>query len=875
MEPRELTPERWKRIKETLLVALALEPWERAAHLDRVCAGDQSLREEVESLLASHEEMGSFMEEPKFGALPILFSSSRDPSLLGQRIGTYDILEEIGHGGMGVVYKAKDNKLGRLVAVKFLPRELARDPKALERFDREARAASTLNHPNICTVHDIGDHQGQRFIVMELLEGATLRDRIAHKPLPTGQLLEFSIQIADALEAAHSRGIVHRDIKPANIFMTTRGQVKILDFGLAKLLPTRVGPAPLRALQEVPPGDKSTESVGPERLTRLGVPMGTVAYMSPEQARGEELDTRTDLFSFGCVIYQMATGKLPFEGRTTAAIFGAILYEAPTPPRHWNPDLPPKLEEILEKALEKQRDLRYQHASDLRTDVRRLRRDIDSGSSSTQGAVRSVPSRPPASPRTQGGRPGGGHKPSKTIDSLLVLPFANASDNPEMEYLSDGITEILINSLSQLRKVRVVPRGKAFRYKGRDVDAAKTAADLGARVVLTGRVLQRGESLLVSTELVDAATDAQLWGSRYDRTLADLFALQEEIAQEIAETLRLQLTGEEKRRLAKRPAKNKEAYQLYLKALYFSNKWSTDNLKRAIEYSRQAIDLDPALAPAHGLMAVSYGMLGIQAFLAPSEAFTKANAAALRALAFDEGLAEAHAGLAIKRLFYDWDLAAAEKEWRRALELNPDHTWSHPVCGLARNVEGRFEEALAEHRRAMEVDPLSQAANLLLGVTLIFARQYDAAADQLRKAVELDPSVVRPRESLVIALAHLGRTEEALAECAAMSALADGRALGRAMQAYVRALANDREEALRIVEELKPLLGLKENLLLAYRVAFVCSVLKEPDLAFELLNRACDERLPLVLFLKVYAPFDNLRSDPRYQDLLRRVNLSL
>jgi TolB-like protein/Tfp pilus assembly protein PilF len=452
-----------------------------------------------------------------------------------------------------------------------------------------------------------------------------------------------------------------------------------------------------------------------------------------------------------------------------------------------------------------------------------------------------------------------------------VLPFANLSGDPEMEYLSDGITDTLINSLSQLRKLRVVPRGLMFRYKGREVDPQQLGSELNVRAVLTGRVTQRGDTLLIGTELLDVAKVAQLWGAQYNRKMADIFVVQEEIAREISEKLRLELTGEEKKRLAKRVTQNKEAYQFYLKASYFYTKWSPENLHKAIEYSRQAIDQDPALATAHAVMAMSYGMLGFYGFLQPKEAFPKARAAALRALALDEGLSQAHAALALTRLSHDWDWPGGEKECRRALELNPDDPWAHQAYSLFLLVKGRLEEAVAEERRAVELEPLSPSTNLVLGAWLFFARQYDQAVEQFRKTLELDPNIVRPRELLVFVYAHKGMYAEAMAECEKIRPLPGGNLVSRALLGYVYALAGKRDEALSILEELKPLL--EGNLLLLYRAALLCAALNERDQAFELLNKACDERFALMIYFQVYPAFDNLRSDPRFQDLLRRMNL--
>ena len=505
--------------------------------------------------------------------------------MIGQTISHYHILEKLGQGGMGVVYRAEDSRLGRTVALKFLSEELSRDPRAVERFQREARAASALNHPHICAIYDIGEHAGRHFMAMELLEGTPLHQLIAGGALAPDRVLELGMELADALEAAHGKGIIHRDIKPANVFVTERGHAKLLDFGLAR-----------------PPLDHHGMTAGPtqEPLTDPGAVMGTLAYMSPEQVRGEALDARTDLFSLGCVLYEMTTGRPAFAGSTPGTIQEAILNRTPIPVGRVNPESPPRLEEVVNKALEKDPKLRYQHASELRADLQRLKRDSDSGSTRVR-AGKSVHSPAPSGWRRKapliaaaavavvallaaGMQLSGLRSKGEAIDSVAVLPFVNSSGDADGDYLSDGITESLIANLSQVRSLRVTARSTVFRYKGKEIDPQKIGQDLHVGAVLSGRLLQRDGTLVVRTELMDVANGAQLWGGQYNRKVADVFALQDELSKEISERLRLRLTDDEKQRLTKRYTDNPEAYQLYLKGLFYWNKRSPDGLQKAIEY---------------------------------------------------------------------------------------------------------------------------------------------------------------------------------------------------------------------------------------------------------------------------------------------------
>ena len=796
--------------------------------------------------------------------------------MIDETISHFRVIEKLGAGGMGVVYKAVDIRLNRPVALKFLPANMLQDSQTSERFRREARAASALNHPGICTIYDIGEQDGRGFIAMEFMDGETLSSHIHGKALPLEEMLKLGIQIAEALDAAHAEGIIHRDIKPANIFVTKRGQAKVLDFGIAKLVPKGAARADADFAGELP-GSTSI----------VGIISGTPSYMSPEQVRGDNLDARTDIFSLGLLLYEMATGRQAFSGDTGGKIIEAVLTRSPVPTRSINPDIPPRLEEIINKALHKDIEQRYQHAADIRTDLQQLQRDTDSGTVSdwraakvdAESALISIMSHLHSSgthrarnstAQTSALRP---ERVSKIIDSLAVLPFENASRDPENEYLSDGIAGSLINILATVPKLRVMAQSTVFRYKGREIDPQVIGRELNVRAVLTGRMMQSGGSLRIGTELVDVATGSQLWGAQYDRKPGDIFAIQDEISNEISGKLRLKLTRAEKKRLTKRQTDDAEAYRLYLKGRHHWNRWTEDGFYKAIEYFQQAVEKDPSYALAYTGLADSYVLLGWNSYLAPKDAFPKGKMTAMRALRLDPDLGEAHTPLAAVLWLHDWQWPEAQMEFERSLALNPAYPTANHWYAEYLMTMGRHEEAVARTKNSQELDPLSLIISSAIGWAFYMARRYDDALEQLRRTVELDPNYPVTYWILGLLLRKMGRYELAIAEGEKGVKLSGGSPMMDAALAQTFATAGRREQAIQILDDLTNLT--KQKYVAPYFFAGIYIGLGEDDRAMEYLEKSYEEHSHWLIYLHIDPSMDSLRSNPRFQELSRRVGLPL
>ncbi|MFY9554823.1 MAG: protein kinase [Blastocatellia bacterium] len=780
-----------------------------------------------------------------------------DGSTIPHTITHYRILKKIGAGGMGEVYLAEDTRLNRRVAIKFLAAESTADERAKKRLLHEAQAAAKLDHPNICAIYEVGEQDQHSFIVMQYIDGETLSKRIQQNSFEISEALRLAVQAAEAISEAHSHGIIHRDIKPQNIIITTRGQVKVLDFGLAKV--TRE--------DSVRESAARTESL----LTEAGVAMGTVLYMSPEQLEGKPLDSRSDIFSFGCMLYEIVSGKNPFAAESTAAIASAILTREPEPLARYSDRAPEELQRIVRKCLEKNRDRRYQTMRDVATDLGNLKQEIDSHNGA---AVKSLP------PRTASRRflipaiavgalavlIAGAYlltakknvSPSALretpIDSLAILPLMNASDDADAEYLADGITESMINSLSQLSKLRVVARTTVFRYKNR-TDPLNVGKELSVRAVLTGKVTRRGDVLIIQADLMDVADGAQLWGDQYNRKVSNIVSVQEEIAKQISEKLRVKLTGDEQKLLAKRYTENAEAYQLYLKGRYFWNKRSAEGMKKSLEYFQQAVDLDPRFALAYTGIADSHNYLGysIISARAPSEVLSKSKEAALKALELDDTLAEAHVSLAIPLLLYDRKWSDAEREFALALKLNPNYATGHHWYSHYLVAMGRIEESLIESQKALDLEPLDLPINAHLGWHHLFARQYDQAIAQCQKALDMDSSFLPAYLFIGQSYEQRRMYKEAITKFQEAVRLSGGSAVMIAALGHAYALSGRHAEGEKVLDELNDLS--KQRYVSPADIAMVYAALNRKDEAFQWLEKAYQESSSALVYLKVDPAF--------------------
>lgn len=871
--------ERWKQVDRLFEAVLERAAPDRASFLESECAWDRELRAEVESLLAAHDQQDSFLQPLGTADGTCLLPTHHGDKLAAEMPENYRIVRRLGKGGTSEVYLAYDKRLARLVAIKLLARDWAADEDNVRRFHREARAVSSLNHPNIVTIHEIGEWQGRDFIATEFVDGLTLRECIRHGNPPLATVLDIAMQIANALVAAHSSGIAHRDIKPENIIIRPDGIVKVVDFGIAKYVEPRGATGSDTGLR-----------------TATGMAIGTAAYMSPEQARSQAVDERTDIWSLGVVLYEMIAGRLPFSGATPTDCIAAILEREPEPLREVR-GAPASLQTIISRALAKNRDERYGDAAEFLKELSELRAKLGSRrriswrfrpykhrrprtwAVAGGGAVAALATLSYFGPEIHNSRKTETGLRSETISSLAVLPLANAGGPADTQYFSEGITDSLINDLSEIPKLKVMSGNSVLRFKGRNVDAQNVAKTLGVRAVLTGRVVRSADGLSVSVELVDARDGAHIWGEQYKCTLANSFDVEQNIAREIAERLRLHLSKEEEDRLGRRRTSNPEAYELYLKGHFYWLKhgfptWrpgSAPDFTRSRDFFQRAIEADPAYALAYAGLGHYYAMSAGNGLMHPEQGWPKAEAAFKRALELDPMLPEARTGLAVVQWIDHRDWAGAERQLRLAIQLNPNIGGGLYPRFLAG--ERRFDEAVNEGRRAIEFDPLSIRYSSALASVYYYARRYQECVRQYRRALELDQNDVAAHQALGDAYERQGLKREAVLEWRTALVLAGDRVAAAALD---RAFANRGfTAAVRALSRVNLQrfhdLTRKGEFVPATEYARAHLRLGHKDQAFEWLAKACDEHTFFVLHLNADPFYDDLRSDPRFQELVRKI----
>jgi eukaryotic-like serine/threonine-protein kinase len=877
---------RLKQVEEIYHAALEIPVGERESFFKESCGADFDLRREVESLLVFDETSDDFIETLPESVAAEMFAAQENPAIIGKQINQFKILSLLGKGGMGEVYLAEDTRLDRKVALKILPPEFAEDADRMSRFVREAKSASALNHPNIITIYEIGESGGTPFIATEFIDGKTLNDYAKSNPLNYKSVLEIATQVASALDEAHQAGIVHRDIKPDNVMIRADGLVKILDFGIAKLF------APTSAESELGTAIKGTMP---------GAIIGTANYMSPEQAKGKVVDVRTDIFSFGVVLYEMISGELPFAGENALEMIGAILKDEPKP---LGVDVPSEIAIIIGKCLRKDRTERYQTIKDVGNDLKDVEQELELKNLIYHSTVphrdrnethipqtatadelnRTITSQTVSSkPKNQylgfvllilliavGGFFGYRYfVPTDRIESIAVMPFVNESGNQDAEYLSDGMTEMLIGSLSQVPNLRVKARASVFRYKGKDTNEQTIGKELNVRAILNGRISQRGDQLILSLELVDAATEDVIWSQQYNRKQTDLVSLQSEIARDVSEKLQIKISGAEAAKVAKTATTDPEAYQAYLRGRYYWNRRTAENLQKAIEQFKYAADRDPNYALAYAGLADCYAILSEYAAIPASETIPQSKTYAERAIALDDQLAEPHASLGqINGHLRQW--TEAEKEYRRAIALNPNYATAYHWYSILLRDLGRFDESLAMIKRAHELDPLSSIISINISQVYQAQKNYNASIENTLKVIELDPSYSAAYNSLALSYLKVGRNDEAIANFEKAVELSKRSEVVLRNLGYGYGVVGRRAEAFAIAGELEEKYAKKQAI--GQFIAAVYAGLGDKDKVFEWLEKDFENDEDLA-GIRWSPQFEIILGDPRCKDLLKRMNL--